>query len=58
MMESALNMSQRDNPNYDYMIVNLAALLIQTGKMDGALELLNREIAESLSMRAPGRIVP
>jgi len=47
MMESALNMSQRDNPNYDYMIVNLAALLIQTGKMDGALELLNREIAES-----------
>jgi len=47
MMESALNMSRRDNPNYDFMIVNMAALLIQTGKMDGALELLNREIAES-----------
>ena len=47
MMESALNMSRRDNPNYDFMIVNMAALLVQTGKMDGALELLNREIAES-----------
>jgi protein O-mannosyl-transferase len=47
MMESALNMSRRDNPNYDFMIVNLAGLLIQVGKMDGALELLNREIAES-----------
>jgi tetratricopeptide (TPR) repeat protein len=47
MMESALNMSRRDNPNYDFMIVNMAALLIQTGKIDGALELLNREIAES-----------
>jgi tetratricopeptide (TPR) repeat protein len=47
MMERALYMSRRDNPNYDFMIVNLAALLIQAGKMDGALELLNREIAES-----------
>jgi Tfp pilus assembly protein PilF len=47
MMKRALNMSRRDNPNYDFMIVNMAALLIQTGKMDGALELLNREIAES-----------
>ncbi len=47
MMERALNMSRRDNPNYDFMIVNVAALLIQTGKMDGALDLLNREIAES-----------
>jgi Tfp pilus assembly protein PilF len=29
------------------MVVNLAALLMQTGHVDGALELLNREIAES-----------
>jgi len=47
MMEKALYTSQRDNPNYDFMAVNLAALLMQTGHMDGALELLNREISES-----------
>jgi protein O-mannosyl-transferase len=47
MIGRALNMSRRDNPNYDFMVVNLAALLMQTGHMDGALELLNREIAES-----------
>ncbi|MBZ5700936.1 MAG: tetratricopeptide repeat protein [Acidobacteriia bacterium] len=47
MMEKALYTSGRDNPNYDFMAVNLAALLMQTDHMDGALELLNREIAES-----------
>jgi Tfp pilus assembly protein PilF len=47
MMEKALYTSQRDNPNYDFMAVNLAALLMQAGHMDGALELLNREISES-----------
>jgi tetratricopeptide (TPR) repeat protein len=47
MMERALYMSQRDNPNYDFMAVNYAALLMQTDHMDGALDLLNREIAES-----------
>jgi tetratricopeptide (TPR) repeat protein len=47
MIERAVNMSRRDNPNYDFMVVNLAALLMQTGHVDGALELLNREIAES-----------
>jgi tetratricopeptide (TPR) repeat protein len=47
MIERALNMSRRDNPNYDFMVVNLAAILMQTGHLDGALELLNREIAES-----------
>jgi tetratricopeptide (TPR) repeat protein len=47
MIERAVNLSRRDNINYDFMVVNLAALLMQTGHMDGALELLNREIAES-----------
>jgi Tfp pilus assembly protein PilF len=47
MIERALNMSRRDNPNYDFMVVNLAALRIQTGQMDSALELLNRGISES-----------
>lgn len=47
LLEQALSMSWRDNPNYDYMAVNLAALLIKTGYTDGALDLLNREISES-----------
>jgi protein O-mannosyl-transferase len=47
MLADALNMSGRNNPNYDYMAVNLAAVLMQTDQMDGALDVLNREIAES-----------
>lgn len=47
MMEAAFYTSARDNPNYDYMAVNLAALYVQTGHLDGALELLNREIADA-----------
>jgi tetratricopeptide (TPR) repeat protein len=47
MMERALYTSRRDNPNYDFMAVNYAALLMQTDHMDGALDLLNREVAES-----------
>jgi tetratricopeptide (TPR) repeat protein len=46
-MERALQMSARNNPNYDYMAVNFAGLLMQTGHTDAALDLLNREIAES-----------
>jgi tetratricopeptide (TPR) repeat protein len=47
MMEHALNMSNRENPNYDFMAVNFAAVLMQTGHQDAALDLLNREIGES-----------
>jgi protein O-mannosyl-transferase len=46
-LEQAFYTSTRDNPNYDYMAVNLAALYIQTDHIDGALQLLNREIAEA-----------
>jgi len=49
MMETALNTSTRDNPNYDFMAVNFAAILMQTGHADAALDLLNREIDESPS---------
>lgn len=49
MLERALYMSQRDNPNYDFMAVNYAALLMQTNHMDGALKVLDREVAESPS---------
>jgi protein O-mannosyl-transferase len=47
LLEDALYMSARNNPNYDYMAVNLAAVLMQTDRLDAALEVLNREIAES-----------
>jgi tetratricopeptide (TPR) repeat protein len=47
MMEAAFYTSTRDNPNYDYMAVNLAALYIQTDHIEGALQLLDGEIAES-----------
>jgi len=47
LLADALYMSGRNNPNYDYMAVNLAAVLMQTDQMDSALDVLNREIAES-----------
>jgi protein O-mannosyl-transferase len=46
-MDRALNMSRRDNPNYDFMTVNYAALLMQTGRQDRALQILDQEIAGS-----------
>jgi protein O-mannosyl-transferase len=47
LMESALQMSDRRDINYDYMVVNLAAMLMQLGRGNDALRLLDREIAES-----------
>ena len=47
MIERALHMSGRDNPNYDFMDVSLALLLIRSGRVDDALEVLNQEISES-----------
>ena len=47
MLERALYMSARNSPDYDFIAVNLAALLMQTDHLDGALDLLNREIAQS-----------
>ena len=47
MMEKALSMSGRNNLNYDFMVVNFAAILMKTDHADGALEYLNREIVES-----------
>ena len=46
-MKRALDTSKRDNPNYDSMAVNLAALWMQTGDNFDAIQLLNQEIAES-----------
>jgi protein O-mannosyl-transferase len=47
MMERALRMSGRNNLNYDFMVVTFAAILMKTNHSDGAMEYLNREIAES-----------
>jgi Flp pilus assembly protein TadD len=47
MLEEAYYLSGPNNPNYDYMAVNLAAVLMQTDHLDGALDILNRRIAES-----------
>ena len=49
MLERAFYMSDRKNPNYDFLAVNYAALLMQTNHMEGALNVLNRETAESPS---------
>jgi hypothetical protein len=47
LMESAVRMSDRKNLSYDFMVVNLAAMLMQAGRSSDALDLLNREIAEA-----------
>jgi Tfp pilus assembly protein PilF len=47
LMESAVHLTDRGNPDYDEMVANLAAVSIQSGQLDKALELLDREIAES-----------
>jgi len=43
----ALSMSNRDNGHYDFMVVNLAAMLIKQGETDDALKMLDELIAES-----------
>jgi Tfp pilus assembly protein PilF len=47
LMEKAVQMSGRNDPNYDFMDVSLALLLLRTGHTGDAMEILNREIAES-----------
>jgi tetratricopeptide (TPR) repeat protein len=47
MLERAYYMVSRGYPNYDDMAVNLAGVYVQTNHVEGALQLLNREIAES-----------
>ena len=47
LLEKALDMSGRENPNYDSMTVDFAVVLSRTNHVDGALGVLNREIAES-----------
>jgi len=46
-LQRALEMSSPEDFDYDYRAANLAALLIETGKLDEAMKLLNRRIAET-----------
>ncbi|MGB2679268.1 MAG: tetratricopeptide repeat protein [Candidatus Acidiferrum sp.] len=45
--EQGLSMTPRDNPDYDFRAVNLAAQLMKLGENDAALKLLDEEIATS-----------
>jgi tetratricopeptide (TPR) repeat protein len=47
LLEKALRLSTRRDPNYDDMTVNLAAVYLQQGNIRGALDILNREISEA-----------
>jgi Tfp pilus assembly protein PilF len=49
MMETALHMTSRNDLNYDFMVVTFASILMKTNHSDGALEYLDREIAEAPS---------
>jgi tetratricopeptide (TPR) repeat protein len=46
-LQKALDISDRGDIDYDYRAVNLAALDMQIGRLDEAMKLLNRDIAES-----------
>lgn len=46
-MEQAFYSMKREDPAYDEVAVNLAAVYIKTDHIDAALDLLNREIAKS-----------
>jgi protein O-mannosyl-transferase len=47
LLEAALASSQRDDFQYNYRALNLAAFLVKTGDQQAALKLLNELIAES-----------
>jgi len=47
MMERAFSMVRRDDPHYDEILVNLAGIYMQANRMDEALALLDREVAEA-----------
>ncbi|HMD43877.1 MAG TPA: tetratricopeptide repeat protein [Candidatus Acidoferrum sp.] len=47
LFEKSLAMTAKDDPNYDYVAVNLAGQLMKLGKNEEALKLLNDEIANS-----------
>ncbi len=47
LLETALTMTPQSSPNYDFMIISLAEILVKEGRSDQALKLLDGEIARS-----------
>lgn len=47
LLGKALSMMDKDNFEYDFAVVNLAAELIKLGRNDDALKILDQEIAQS-----------
>jgi tetratricopeptide (TPR) repeat protein len=47
LLQNALSMTTKESPSYDFIAVNLAAVLIKLGENDDALKLLNEEISKS-----------
>jgi len=56
LLEKALKNTLPTNPNYDFMSINLAAVLMKLGDYNQALAVLNEEIEKSsgLSKASPG----
>jgi tetratricopeptide (TPR) repeat protein len=40
-------MTTKENPNYEFIAINLAAVMMKLGENDGALKLLDAEIAKA-----------
>ena len=47
LLQNELALMTKDSPNYDFIAVNLAAVLVKMGENQEALTLLNEEIAKS-----------
>jgi protein O-mannosyl-transferase len=47
LLEKALSMTTKENPNYEFIAINLAAVMMKLGESDNALKLLDAEIAKA-----------
>ncbi len=47
LLEKALSMTTKENPNYEFIAINLAAVMMKLGESADALKLLDAEIAKA-----------
>jgi Tfp pilus assembly protein PilF len=47
LLEKCLSLMTKENPNYEFMAVNLAAVMMKLGQNEAALKLLDNEIAHA-----------
>jgi protein O-mannosyl-transferase len=47
LLEKSLSLTTKENPNYEFIAVNLAAVMIKLGQTGDALQLLDSEIAKA-----------